>query len=173
MTTSPEQRDEKGRPMTYWGGKPEQPNAAPQEAIRVQACRSEDRQMIDTPAGRELLMAAVEAIKADPQDATPIGRYNGLDIEGWYKRAEQAEAQLLDSEPPGSRYLVEIDRLTQDNWRLTQRMEQAEAKAREDATDAAIGRLVREKLVSGNCIQLDRCMILAKEVAAITERGEG
>lgn len=33
--------------------------------------------------------------------------------------------------------------------------------------DAAVGRLVRKKLTSGNEVPVDRCTILASEVAAI------
>lgn len=37
-------------------------------------------------------------------------------------------------------------------------------------TDAAIGRLVREKLVSGNGVPVERCTIRADEVAAIANQ---
>jgi len=99
-------------------------------------------------------------------------------IKLWLERAEQAEAQLRDSEPPGSRHLVEIDRLTQENWRLTQRIEQAEAKAREDAKDAARYRWLRVNINSYELRDMrDFCPsddeLDAAIDAAITERGDG
>lgn len=52
----------------------------------------------------------------------------------------------------------------------------AGAKAEVEALreDAAIGKLVREKLIIGNCISVERCFITGDEVAAIDaakERG--
>lgn len=58
MTTPPGQHDEKGRPMTYWGGKPEQPNAARQEKSQK-----------DSELGTGLDPASPAGAAPDPQEA--------------------------------------------------------------------------------------------------------
>lgn len=47
-------------------------------------------------AALEQLQARVRELELVNKNLAPIGKYNGLDIEEWYKRAEQAEARLAE-----------------------------------------------------------------------------
>lgn len=111
--------------------------------------------MVERDAELERVRLCVSEVSAEMRDRKiNHGRDQSATLVAWADRLDGA--QQLDRRP--------LHRtLAKENERL--RAELAECRK-----DAAIGRLVREKLTSGNSIPVERCVIRAAEVAALAQQ---
>jgi hypothetical protein len=98
--------------------------------------------------------------KRDREEARDIHNSN---MNRYAERAEQAEARFLLL---SAQHVRLCDQVYEEDGE-TLRHVTAEARALANEKDAEIGRLIRQKLNSLNGIPMERCTVLAKEIAAI------